>query len=45
MEMYGEGNEARLTGRHETSCMTKFTWGVGNRGASVRIPTETFQYK
>jgi glutamine synthetase len=34
---YGEGNERRLTGRHETAPMNKFTWGVGDRSASARI--------
>ncbi|KAI9735992.1 MAG: glutamate--ammonia ligase [Cirrosporium novae-zelandiae] len=36
--VYGEGNAARMTGKHETASMDKFTWGVANRGASVRIP-------
>ena len=35
---YGTGNERRMTGLHETSSMDKFTYGVANRGASVRIP-------
>lgn len=35
---YGSGNERRMTGLHETSSMDKFTYGVANRGASVRIP-------
>lgn len=35
---YGTGNERRLTGRHETASIDKFTYGVANRGASVRIP-------
>jgi glutamine synthetase len=35
----GEGNSARLTGHHETSSMERFTWGVGSRAASVRLPT------
>lgn len=35
---YGTGNERRLTGLHETASMDKFTYGVANRGASVRIP-------
>lgn len=35
---YGEGNERRLTGRHETAPISKFSYGVANRGASVRIP-------
>ncbi|CAM9868573.1 unnamed protein product, partial [Sphacelaria rigidula] len=34
---YGEGNERRLTGRHETASMEKFSYGVANRGASIRI--------
>ena len=37
--MYGEDNAARLTGIHETSSMDKFSYGVGNREVSVRIPT------
>ena len=41
LEMYGEGNEKRLTGHHETSSMEKFSYGIGNRAASVRIPTST----
>ena len=39
MEMYGEDNHLRLTGHHETSASDKFSWGVGNRAASFRIPT------
>ena len=39
--VYGEGNERRLTGRHETGAIDKFTYGVANRGCSVRIPRET----
>lgn len=37
MKVYGEGNEARMTGAHETASFDKFTWGIANRGASVRI--------
>jgi len=37
MKCYGEGNEARMTGKHETASYDKFTWGVANRGASCRI--------
>merc|ERR1712118_530112 len=33
---YGEGNERRLTGAHETAPITEFSYGVANRGASVR---------
>ena len=39
IKVYGTGNELRLTGDHETSNIDKFTWGVGDRGASVRIPS------
>jgi glutamine synthetase len=38
---YGEGNERRLTGHHETSSMGKFSFGVANRGCSIRIPRST----
>ncbi|KAK5017860.1 glutamate--ammonia ligase [Cryomyces antarcticus] len=37
MEVYGEGNVARMTGAHETASYDKFTWGIANRGASVRV--------
>ncbi|KAK4956925.1 hypothetical protein LTR28_005815 [Elasticomyces elasticus] len=37
MEVYGEGNTARMTGAHETASYDKFTWGIANRGASVRV--------
>jgi glutamine synthetase len=35
---YGPGVEKRLTGLHETAPWTEFSYGVSNRGASVRIP-------
>ena len=35
----GEDNHLRLTGHHETSTSDKFSWGVGSRAASFRIPT------
>ena len=35
---YGAGIEARLTGRHETAPWDKYSYGVSDRGASVRIP-------
>jgi len=38
IKAYGEGNERRLTGHHETAPITKFSYGVANRGCSVRIP-------
>ena len=38
--VYGnvEQNKLRLTGHHETASIEKFTWGVSDRGASIRIP-------
>ncbi|KAL6187223.1 hypothetical protein ACLB2K_033424 [Fragaria x ananassa] len=38
---YGEGNERRLTGRCETADIHTFSWGVANRGASVRVGRDT----
>jgi glutamine synthetase len=35
---YGVGIEDRLTGKHETAPWNKFSYGVSNRGASIRIP-------
>jgi len=37
----GEDNKRRLTGAHETAPIDKFSWGVANRGCSVRIPRST----
>ena len=42
MEVYGCGNDLRLTGDCETSEYDKFTWGVGDRGASVRVPEKVY---
>lgn len=36
--VYGEDNEKRLTGAHETGHISQFSSGVANRGASIRIP-------
>ena len=38
VHQYGFGIEARLTGLHETAPWNEFSYGVSNRGASVRIP-------
>jgi glutamine synthetase len=35
---YGHGIEHRLTGAHETQRFDQFSYGVSDRGASVRIP-------
>jgi len=35
---YGHRIEERLTGQHETASFRDYSYGVSNRGASVRIP-------
>jgi len=35
---YGVGIEQRLTGLHETASFKDFSYGLSDRGASVRIP-------
>ena len=36
--VYGPDNHLRLTGLHETQSIDKFSYGVADRGASVRVP-------
>jgi len=38
VESYGADIDHRLTGMHETAPWDKFSYGVSDRGASVRIP-------
>ena len=38
IEVYGEDNDQRLTGEHETCSIEEFRYGVSDRGASIRIP-------
>ena len=42
IEGYGEFNDLRLTGKHETSSMTSFSFGNSDRGSSIRIPVQTY---
>ena len=35
---YGSDNHLRLTGKHETQSIDKFSWGISDRGASIRVP-------
>ena len=35
---YGQGIADRLTGAHETERFDQFSYGVSDRGASIRIP-------
>ena len=36
--VYGPDNHMRLTGKHETQSIDQFSWGVADRGASIRVP-------
>ena len=36
--VYGPENHLRLTGLHETQSIDKFSYGVADRGASIRVP-------
>ncbi|WP_101758893.1 glutamine synthetase beta-grasp domain-containing protein [Oceanicoccus sp. KOV_DT_Chl] len=43
MSVYGAHNEQRLTGKHETQSIDQFSYGVSDRGASIRIPVSTVE--
>lgn len=43
IEVYGADNHLRLTGKHETQSIDKFSFGVSDRGASIRIPLATVE--
>ncbi|MGD9510043.1 MAG: glutamine synthetase beta-grasp domain-containing protein [Geminicoccaceae bacterium] len=36
--VYGPDNHLRLTGQHETQSIHAFSYGVADRGASIRVP-------
>mmetsp|Transcript_35569 Transcript_35569/g.83108 ORF Transcript_35569/g.83108 Transcript_35569/m.83108 type:complete len:473 (-) Transcript_35569:194-1612(-) len=40
MKVYGQGNERRMTGEASTASMSDFSWSVGERGCSIRIPAK-----
>ncbi len=40
---YGDAIEQRLTGLHETCSYKEFRFGKSDRGASIRIPPQTYQ--
>jgi glutamine synthetase len=44
LEVYGD-NSKRLSGKFETSSIDTFTYGAGDRAASVRIPTTTIHHR
>ena len=41
--VYGAHNEMRLTGKHETQSIDQYSYGVSDRGASIRIPIGTVE--
>lgn len=41
IKSYGSQNHLRLTGEYETQSIDKFSWGVSDRGASIRVPQDT----
>ena len=41
IKAYGSNNNLRLTGEYETQAIDKFSWGVSDRGASIRVPKDT----
>jgi glutamine synthetase len=43
VEVYGADNHLRLTGKHETAAIHDFSYGVSDRGASIRIPLATVE--
>lgn len=43
ISVYGDGNDQRLTGKHETQSIDQFSYGVSDRGASIRIPVGTVE--
>ena len=45
ISLSGKNNHLRLTGIHETSSMDVFTWGIGTRHTSIRIPNGVFKDK
>ena len=43
INVYGAYNDQRLTGLHETASIDDFSYGVSDRGASIRIPIITVE--
>lgn len=41
--VYGADNHLRLTGKHETQSINKFSWGISDRGSSIRVPIATVE--
>lgn len=45
MELYGSDNHLRMTGKHETASFDNFSYGVADRGSSVRIGNDVYKNK
>jgi len=45
MLVYGNNNNERLSGHHETSDINTFSYGVGDRSCSIRIPINVYNDK
>ena len=43
IDVYGQYNDQRLTGLHETASINDFSYGISDRGASIRIPIITVE--
>ena len=43
IDVYGAYNDQILTGEHETQSIDEFSFGVSDRGASIRIPIMTVE--
>ena len=43
IDAYGPDNHMRLTGLHETQAIDQFSYGISDRGASIRIPIATVE--
>lgn len=44
IDVYGADNDQRLTGLHETQSIDQFSYGISDRGASIRIPIFTVEH-
>jgi glutamine synthetase len=42
--VYGPDNHLRLTGLHETQAIDKFSYGLSDRGASIRMPVNFIKH-
>lgn len=45
LEIYGKDNDKRMSGKHETSKLDEFSYGIGTRHTSVRIGHDVYNEK